>query len=65
MSGLLLTSDQLRSILIPEDFRKKLKKLKDRVKKGHKGQKQTEAFINQMKQLQDVLQKSDDKLQYR
>ena len=65
MSGLLLTSEQLRSILIPEDFRKKLKKLKDRVKKGHKGQKQTEAFINQMKQLQDVLQKSDDKLQYR
>lgn len=46
MSGLLLTSDQLRSILIPEDFRNKLKKLKDRVKKGHKGQKQTEAFIN-------------------
>ena len=65
MSGLLLTSDQLRSILIPEDFRNKLKKLKDRVKKGRKGQKQTEAFINQMKQLQDVLQKSDDKLQYR
>ena len=49
MSGLLLTSDQLRSILIPEDFRNKLKKLKDRIKKGHKGYKQTEAFINQMK----------------